>query len=339
MLMRISHAVQHRLTATLCTIVAAAILAVGVTAQIGGEANTPTLQQLESDLRFQIRSAFRLEPRVAQSRLAAVDEVVAAYRESPRSESDKQRFYDWLGNATRLSMPGSLGDLPESPEFGITEVAIAPKRTGMTNQEPPPIPQPEVGSPDTPLVLPEAVPVETENAKSTIALITNVTVPENPAPPVTAVAMEAPRTERETQATVTDASSQLLQDKVTINLAELQARTAGFHQGLSDLETSLLETTRPTERQIRHFCNELASLVPDYQFVKLYYESLSTKERGLVKAPRELGQLISQLRMQLDELQKEIDSDFLGEFDAQASERLEQSRLQLDEIEQSARWQ
>ena len=68
--MSFSAEARHRLTAILSTLVAVAIVAGGGIAQNQEESSPESLERLESDLRFQIESGFRLEPRVAKQSTA-----------------------------------------------------------------------------------------------------------------------------------------------------------------------------------------------------------------------------------------------------------------------------
>ena len=73
--------------------------------------------------------------------------------------------------------------------------------------------------------------------------------------------------------------------------------------------------------------------------MKLYYESLKCQGAPTGFNPTRFGTELSPIiYKQIEAVQHAIDTDFLGEFDTDAAERLEELRSRLEEIEQSVRW-
>jgi len=87
---------------------------------------------------------------------------------------------------------------------------------------------------------------------------------------------------------------------VRINLSELTARTAGYHDGLKQIEASLLATSSPEPSQLAIQVRHLDSLARDYRFVRLYHDSLNNRERRSVIAPRPLGTTVAKVRRQFE---------------------------------------
>ena len=117
---------SERITAIISTVVAVALLAAGVTAQQTHNTRTDELAYLESDLRFQLQSAFRLTPKEGQQRLQQVNEVLAAWQQSRQTADDRQLLADWMLEATIRSMPGSMEPLPPAPPFGGNNTVAKP---------------------------------------------------------------------------------------------------------------------------------------------------------------------------------------------------------------------
>ena len=86
-----------------------------------------------------------------------------------------------------------------------------------------------------------------------------------------------------------------LVDEITINLSELVARTAGYHDGLNEIEATLFQFVQPgSERgdrwqrlaSARRSLGQLRQLVDDYLFIKLYYSLLTARQQQQVTAPQ-----------------------------------------------------
>ena len=241
--MQLSMKNSERLTAILSTIVAVALLGAGVTAQQSLSQRTDDVSRLESDLRFQIRSAFRQTPNEAEQRLQQLDELMLQFHSQQRSESQRERLTEWLQASISRSIPGSIQPLPESPSF-------ASDRPTASTVKP--------------------------NLATGVRPLTQLAAPKSP---------------------------------VKINLPELSARIAGYHAALDELEARQLEVFQPTESAISAQLDALEGLAADYQFVKLYYDSLSPTEKRRVTSPSGLARVATSLGEQIRQLQIDVAAD------------------------------
>lgn len=361
--MSLSPKFSERLTTVVSTLIAAALLAAGVTAQQARTTRPSTLERLESDLRFQIRSAFRMTPIQAEQRLQKLDAVLKDYRLQPRNAADQRKLADWLAAATARSIPGTIKPMPAAPGFyekqhpeqsRVVEAertverkqpaALSKKPTPVTAEEPvialAPARQAEASFPEEISILKPRKTAETgERTRSR---------QETVEPPKLARMTEVSKTSRDAikPASLNPPTSQFVSvtptqpptTQIQVNLRELEARITGYHAGLDELQAVLIDPSAPTEQSIAKQIASLESLVSDYQFVKLYYESLNPEERRRVTTPRKLQEGVSTVRKQLQGLQKEVEADFLGEFDLSLTKRLTALSKRLDALATQVSW-
>jgi len=318
---------SERITAIASTLVAVALLTAGVTAHQSSSEPDSDLAVLESDLRFQLQTGFRHDPQGGNARLATVEQVVRAWQESPQTENDRKLLASWLLEATRHSMPGSIEPLPPNPQFSITipenDLRIAARHEETQPENILESSSRELHTPDVtqfvaPIVPGEAslpAPSVLENSPHTLVSVTEETAPFASQP-------LAPKVE----------------NNVQINIHELAARIAGYHDALDEVETSLLTRQRPSFERLSTHIQLLDNLTQDFQFVKLYYESLTNREKSGVLAPRSMQATLGELHRQLDRLEEDLEADFLGEFDTAQEEQIEQFRKQLNAIADRVDW-
>jgi hypothetical protein len=97
-----------------------------------------------NDTVAQLQLAYRHNVPERRRRYDQLAQVVAAWREAPRSDANNRLLEDWLRGAIRSSMPGSQQLLPSVPDFErpsipadptIEEVeSIAPAITHSSNE-------------------------------------------------------------------------------------------------------------------------------------------------------------------------------------------------------------
>jgi hypothetical protein len=91
---------------------------------------------------------------------------------------------------------------------------------------------------------------------------------------------------------------------VEVNLAELNARIGGYHDGLREIEAAVVaERQQMTAARVGELVSRLEELAAQYEFAKLYYELLSKEERQFVMAPRSLAdtlRLVEQQRSRVE---------------------------------------
>ena len=365
--MPLSTKFSERLTTVLSTIVAAAMLAAGVTAQQGRMSRPPSLEQLESDLRFQIGSAFRMTPLQAKQRLVQVDTVMNDYRSQTRNKADQSILEKWLEEATIRSIPGSIKPLPAAPVY----LAEPPPQQVEVTKPPRTVrPRPAVTASKKPTpafggesLLAIAPPLEIDRPRVEISILSQAKTTEPPPLPSpvqvqVAQAQDLPEkagTKPSAYSKQEDLPSpqpmQLVSEAdvevepikppvelVHVNLRELDARIAGYHAAMDTLEAALIESPEPTENLLAEQIETLESLAPDYQFVKLYYESLDAEERRRVTTPRQMRELLVTTREQIRTLQAELEADFLEEYDRSFASRLQKLSVRLDEVAAKVGW-
>jgi hypothetical protein len=325
---------SERITAVLSTIVAVVILAAGVTAQQSRSARTDVVVHLESDLRFQLESAFRLNPKQGLERVRQLEAVLATWRKAPQSAADRRLLADWLLEATIRSMPGSIEPLPATPQFGQSETLVTSPAPQMVEPAPDLFEKKHLVATAEALNPPsEPAPIGTTPA---VSLATTGATHE-PLPIVSApTSTEPPFVEVSTK--VVGPVPPKAVEPVVINLTELTARIVGYHRGLDEVEAALLVHERPQFERLSRQIRSLDGLTKDFQFVRLYYESLTPAERRTIAPPRSMEPTLEELRRHLDRLQREVEADFLGEFDTDMAKQLSDMRSQLDTIKSHVDW-
>jgi hypothetical protein len=110
-------------------------------------------------------------------------------------------------------------------------------------------------------------------------------------------------------ATVDAVPQPALQPAVEVNLAELNARVGGYHDGLREVEAALVANRRKmTFGELAKLVARLEELVDQCEFVHLYYEALTREERQFVIEPRPLAdtvKLVDQQRKLMELLSAE----------------------------------
>jgi len=326
--MDFSSAKNERITVIVSTLVAVAILAGGVTAFQSHNAPVDDVVQLESDLRFQLEVAFKHDPNERAARLVQLEKVSQTWQQSPRATADRAKLASWLFEATIRSMPGSFEALPAVPDFGEQ-----PQRQSVEQMSDVLVTQPvaaEKSGLDQHILTP--APVEsTMDAQPETLVDPTIAVVESveshvfrKRPKVEAVALP--------QSTVAVAVPQAV-EPVRINLTELAARIAGYHNGLDEVETTLLTLDEANDfttlaAQIR----QLEEMTHDFCFVSIYFELLTDDERRAVTVPRPMTATLAEIERRLDRRQVARSGDFLEEFDSSNQEQIAKLRGQLSQI-------
>jgi hypothetical protein len=112
---------------------------------------------------------------------------------------------------------------------------------------------------------------------------------------------------------------------VMVNLAELNAQIRGYHDGLDEVEATVVARDgKLTEGEVAQLVGQLEQLAAQHQFVRLYYDGLSKSERRFVAAPRSMGETIELVEGQRAALVAE-EEDFLTALEgADAADELAQ---------------
>jgi len=108
--------------------------------------------------------------------------------------------------------------------------------------------------------------------------------------------------------------------EVTINLAELVARTAGYHDGLNEIEADLFQLCEPGDSlqsltTAKESLRKLHQLIDDYLFIKLYDSLLTEKQRQTILMPLSPVTLCERFSTCLGQWTAPREDDFLNSFD------------------------
>lgn len=102
--------------------------------------------------------------------------------------------------------------------------------------------------------------------------------------------------------------------RINVNLAELSARIAGYHDGMAELDAALVAKGELSGRRLARLVAQAESLAAQYRFVRLYADSLTPEERRFVPAPRSMSETVAMLAQRA--AQADHGGDVLDDFDA-----------------------
>jgi hypothetical protein len=339
---------NERLTAFVSTVVAVAILAAGVTATQNHENPGDDVTRAVADLRFQLDMAFRHDERERDGRLAQLDALVSAWETSPKSADDRARLFKWLQASAGRSLPGALAPLPALPEFSRPAPAVVHEVKKVPVDE-----KPIVVTPPQPAVTKSAVankpvientitptpsdPLEEEMValRQPPSLAPGETTVSNVGKPALAprpVVQEQPKFLPGKLLTSVAVKEEPAPEPVGVNLTELAARIAGYHDALDEVETALMRLDTPSLDVVIAQIDKLDRMTRDYGFVTLYYGSLTSSERQQVIEPRSMKSTLTEVDRQLDRCAEILDGDFLGSFDQAAVQEIAGLRAKLKAI-------
>ena len=357
---------SERLIAVASAFVAVAILGVFVVAERTGDVSATSLPDLEADVRMQFDLALRTDLPAYDARTAALDDVIDAFLASPQSPADQDLLAQWFHQAIRRTMPGALKPLEPTPSFGVlaatetvepseptdlVEVAEPDAAAGWENWQPEQTlvgAQPEI----EPMVGGEATSPQTADEASEFTTaapgVDDVIVLESdrPRPPVVGgpvpelAAPPADEPSRPTTVAVavshvgstTAAPAMSIAESVDVNLAELRARTAGYHAGLRNVAATITNAgDRLTLAEADAAVSELERLANLYDFVQLYYDSLTPSEAARVDGPRSPVETARRVEAALQRVAIAPEGEF-DPFDAEAAKPLVKLRNRVRAI-------
>ncbi|MBA3482500.1 MAG: hypothetical protein H0T51_11855 [Pirellulales bacterium] len=100
---------------------------------------------------------------------------------------------------------------------------------------------------------------------------------------------------------------------VAVNLAELNARVGGYHEGLREIEAAVVAGREEmTVGQVAMLVGQLEQLAGHCQFVQLYYDSLTRDERTSVTEPRSMAETVKLVERERARVETAEDEDFLA---------------------------
>ena len=110
---------------------------------------------------------------------------------------------------------------------------------------------------------------------------------------------------------------------VEVNLAELNSRIGGYHDGLREVEATIVAgRDRMTVGEFAKVVDRLESLAGQYQFVRLYYDSLTAGEREFVLEPRSMLETIELADRQRTQVESVAEEDHFGAVDREEGTEL-----------------
>ena len=304
----------ERLTAIFSTVVAVAILAGGVTAFQSHHAQVDDVVQLESDFRFQLEVGFRHDINERARRLEQLEKASQAWQQSPRTQADREMLAQWLLEATIRSMPGSIEVMPLVPRFGRQTQSPVVEQTADILVEQTAVEEhvesiEVIAEPVTQMLEPAALPRSYVSAEPNANRVESLAVPQP-------IAATAPATK----------------PQVRINLTELAARIAGYHEGLNEIDTALFSLDTEDISALKKQIRQLEGIASDFCFAKLYYEALTAKERRAIASLRPMTATLAEVERRIDRTQAALSGDYLGEFDARQQVGIGVLRQQLANI-------
>jgi hypothetical protein len=339
----------ERVTAAVSTLVAIAILGAAVTAQQARGPVADAVADFESDLRYQIDLTLRHDGASLKAAHEAVDQTLAAWHASPQSAIDRRLLVEWFDAAISATMPGHSGKLPPQPEFTSEAPIIVapPSQPTPPPAEPTPVAAEPAETHETPVApikpapavseVTEPAPVGPQATTIEAAVVEPPVVDSTPVehsitvapahdgpsrPPTTPIALPGVPFEPIAEVTTLEAppvgatpyEATTEPAAVNVNLAELNARIEGYNQQLAEIEASMVVEDAVSGQRLTTLVEEIEQLAQQYQFVKLYFDSLTDSECRRVSEPRSLGDAIS-LASRLAAREQDA-SDFLADFEA-----------------------
>lgn len=312
---------RERATAVVSAVAAIAILGLGATAQPARRAAGDRLAQLESDLRYQLELGSRLDRTALDAGAKALESTLAAWRKSPQSPGDYVRMTAWLRTALVRSLPGESGAWPATPAFSAAvEVRVARK---------------EIAAEEIVKKVAKPRSVATRQAP---ARVKQAVVAARPAPSAAQVAaayggVKVEPVAAKPRAAKVEVTAVSAAVAVEVNLAELNARIGGYHEGLREIEASLVaRRAGMTVGQVAQLAGQLELLAGQYQFVRLYYDSLNRDERQFVTAPRAMTSTIERVDRERARVEAAADEDFFAANDPEGASELANRLKELAEI-------
>ncbi|MEQ8209844.1 MAG: hypothetical protein RH917_08425 [Lacipirellulaceae bacterium] len=352
---------SERITAIVSTLFAIGILGVAVTAQRVNEAPIGDLAQLESELMTQFDIAYRHDTRLLDKRVAQFNEVLRQWDAAPATDERDEKLARWIREAMARSMPGSKRALPETPEFTSTANPQANEETrekgrlatgsslagGLADIIVPFENQPKTRknssfsrTPDLAEPAPantfeeEGVDVEYVAARewgeeASVAEVFQEPFEEEP---IAGDFAGQPLRKVEPLQEESQFAQQPREETpdVKINLRELSARITGYHEGIREIEASLINAAAGDAGSLIELVESLEQLESQRQLVSLYYDLLTERQRRFLREPRSLDTLVARVQTQLDNAERNHEGDFLKPFDRAAQRRLEQLRQRLN---------
>jgi hypothetical protein len=101
----------------------------------------------------------------------------------------------------------------------------------------------------------------------------------------------------------------------------LNARVSGYHEGLREIEAAVVAGREGmTVGQVAKLVSQLEQLAGHYQFVQLYYDSLTREERPSVTEPRSMAATVELVERERGRAEAAADDDFLAANDAPVEE-------------------
>jgi hypothetical protein len=227
---------------------------------------------------------------------------------------------EWLEASIDLSMPGESGELPPTPEFSrplAAEVETPPvAESPAVAKAPPTVAAPTPPTTAKPVVEPEDRPPPSLPTKDAPAV---AVAPVESKPAARVVAPPEAMERRPSDAPLTAKKPVVAAKPVAVNLAELNARIAGYHQGLAEVEAAIVAADGELDMaRLTRLVEQVEQLAVQYELVRLYFDALTKRERASVTQPRSILPTIELVDRERAHLERGGESDFLAAFEVTA---------------------
>ena len=323
----------EKITATLSTLTAIAILGAGVVAQPSRPPATdrttvPAADRaasLESDLRYQLELAYRHDRGAFRQRTAELEQTLEVWHAAPKSPADVPLLEQWLRESISRSLPNKLQPLPPTPTFGAdakpaAEAGPSTESTATASENA--APRAEIAA-EQPTVAANPEPAPTLKVPAAIAPIRVESPPkeneaapaEEPAPELSAIVRNVALTAAETTPAPSDPPSAAEPSApVSINLAELNARIRGYHDGLDEIDAAIVAAGDDRSLALAtRLTRQIEQLAGQQRFAQLYFDSLTDRERLFVVEPRSMQETIELVEKLVSSIEPPAaDDDFLA---------------------------
>lgn len=320
-------------------VVTVAVVAAAFAAPAAGQTDRSSeLQQLVSDLDYQLNLVQQFDRLAAEKRRGQLARAIKLWNASPRTEADFELMQQWLQDAIRASMPGLSQGAPRLPLF--TKPAPKPLQTPQSAAEPalaeksaeaiPPT-RPIAKAPPAKLNRPTAklLPKEKNHKRRVIKApgMTNDTPAHASQPklgnpfiddPISEVfptiAQPSSALKQSTTDTPASRSSRVVMrpaglsspvgqgTQVKVNVAELGARVRGYVHGLRGVEARLVAAPDMPAEELLLLSRELLQLASQREFLSLYLDGIAAGDSILPAELPPLDTAKAMVEARVDEL-------------------------------------
>lgn len=271
------------------------------------------LQKNVDNLAFQMSLTFKGNAAEHSRRYDMLSDVLSAWNNSARTDEDFQRMEAWLLASLQASMPGAVMSLPEAPVFS-EEIAAAPitVESGQPYHDAETVPGHSVASQhssgasgkqiSSPAVMPQPAVVASDSPAESEREETPQVPPSLDQHPAAAkLVWGDPFVDDPLPRTAMWTTRRKPAVRVSLNVAELQARVNGYRRGLDFLEAELIAEPNASAFRLAGLTREVESLVSERSLLELYMASVPSVERAMLGKLPTADQALALLRSRTED--------------------------------------